>query len=74
MAMRGVVRDIDKYELLKYNIKIPIHFDKKRGVFFAEYLEKRFLEGDGRGAQTRIRHARPCHNRTAVGADHHGSS
>ena len=40
--MRGVVRDIDKYELSKYKIIVPIHFNKGQGCFFAEYLEQQF--------------------------------
>jgi hypothetical protein len=40
--MLGVVRDIDKYELDRYAVKVPIHFDKNTGEFFAEYLEESF--------------------------------
>jgi hypothetical protein len=36
---RGIVRDIDCYELAKYQVKIPIHFNKNTGEFFGEYLQ-----------------------------------
>jgi hypothetical protein len=40
--VRGLVRDIDKYEYGKFNVVIPIDFDKNRGVFSAEYSGKQF--------------------------------
>ena len=38
---RGIVRDIDKFEIGQYRITVQIHFNKNTGEFFGEYLNNR---------------------------------
>lgn len=37
--IRGIIRNIDKFEFHKHGITLPIHLNKDNGHFFAEYLD-----------------------------------